>query len=148
MLSGVVVVYLVWLSLLCYCSLFFFLMIRRPPRSTRTDTLFPYTTLFRSAGRCPAPASTAGRAGERNPWAEAPARWRWLCLASRSDDRTATRSSANRTAFAGRRGRCAFRSDEHTSELQSLMRISYAVFCLKKKKNNNTQLKTQKQITQ
>src|SRR6056297_3995438 len=73
---------------------FFFLMIRRPPRSTRTDTLFPYTTLFRSArtGSPPEPA---------------------------------------------RRRRCppSARSEEHTSELQSLRRISYAVFCLKKKKN-------------
>src|SRR3546814_3879819 len=71
-------------------------MIRRPPRSTRTDTLFPYTTLFRSAPS----AGSAGRPS--NSSAPAPC-WR--------------------------------RSEEHTSELQSLMRISYAVFCLKKKKN-------------
>src|SRR3546814_4844428 len=70
-------------------------MIRRPPRSTRTDTLFPYTTLFRSAWRC---------------------------------DRAPRRRGA-----AGRRRCCRARSEEHTSELQSLMRISYAVFCLKKK---------------
>src|SRR3546814_3898739 len=75
-------------------------MIRRPPRSTRTDTLFPYTTLFRSKDRRNRPR---------------------LCRP------------------AGRAGVCrSFRSEEHTSELQSLMRISYAVFCLKKKKNNNT----------
>src|SRR3546814_9277027 len=79
-------------------------MIRRPPRSTRTDTLFPYTTLFRSA---PTPAS----ARSRSPRCAGPAR-----------------SSRCRT----RPGR----SEEHTSELQSLMRISYAVFCLKKKKLN------------
>src|SRR3546814_2376386 len=98
-------------------------MIRRPPRSTRTDTLFPYTTLFRSlpvennglvhgpdvpgphfrgagpAGHCAADIGPAGGIGENS----CPARQR---------------------------------SEEHTSELQSLMRISYAVFCLKKKNNN------------
>src|SRR3546814_2521706 len=71
-------------------------MIRRPPRSTRTDTLFPYTTLFRSL------ALRVGRGLER--------------------------------AHAGGAHRHDPRSEEHTSELQSLMRISYAVFCLKKKK--------------
>src|SRR3546814_2513920 len=88
-------------------------MIRRPPRSTRTDTLFPYTTLFRSA------AATSGRSA---PTA-APARPgppSWPC--------------PPRSPAAIRRGR----SEEHTSELQSLMRISYAVFCLKKKKNTKT----------
>src|SRR3546814_14438152 len=83
--------------------LFFFLMIRRPPRSTRTDTLFPYTTLFRSVHFG---SSAAPRTG-----------WR-----SARDDRSATRPA---------------RSEEHTSELQSLMRISYAVFCLKKKNSHN-----------
>src|SRR3546814_4074600 len=88
---------------LCIC--FFFLMIRRPPRSTRTDTLFPYTTLFRSPETgCERPACPSGRVG-------------------------------NRTAALRRRSRDKRpRSEEHTSELQSLMRISYAVFCLKKKK--------------
>src|SRR3546814_1019169 len=82
-------------SFLIGCDLLiFFLMIRRPPRSTRTDTLFPYTTLFRSPG---------GGGGD-----DAGARRQPVLL----------------------RGR----SEEHTSELQSLMRISYAVFCLKKKK--------------
>src|SRR3546814_4488605 len=88
-------------------AIFFFLMIRRPPRSTRTDTLFPYTTLFRSHqlqrdlgwhGREPGPAGV-----------------QWLGPA--------------RDGIPGTRRR----SEEHTSELQSLMRISYAVFCLKKK---------------
>src|SRR3546814_7384668 len=89
-------------------------MIRRPPRSTRTDTLFPYTTLFRS-----------------------------------EDDR-ADRQHHRRCAEAqgGRRGHRsdaplhdhALRSEEHTSELQSLMRISYAVFCLKKKKNKKHEI--------
>src|SRR3546814_3708631 len=86
-------------------------MIRRPPRSTRTDTLFPYTTLFRSdAGAAlrraaAARGAGAGAGGEpRDP-------------------------AARRADVEPRR-----RSEEHTSELQSLMRISYAVFCLKKKK--------------
>src|SRR3546814_11798441 len=99
-----------------YCSsvfcFFFFLMIRRPPRSTRTDTLFPYTTLFRSG----------------------------------QERHAARRRSARRHAdFRHHRGEVGrylrapdLRSEEHTSELQSLMRISYAVFCLKKKKKKNT----------
>src|SRR3546814_6625068 len=78
-------------------------MIRRPPGSTRTDTLFPYATLFRSLG---------ARAGE-----ELAARFLRLARAVRRPDRW-PRSP---------------RSEEHTSELQSLMRTSYAVFCLKKK---------------
>src|SRR3546814_3326687 len=104
---------------------FFFLMIRRPPRSTRTDTLFPYTTLFRSASHDP---------GHRQ--------LRQLHLESRPLPPGNGRrggSGAQRPHFGGsghvRRGR---RSEEHTSELQSLMRISYAVFCLKKKKNTDT----------
>src|SRR3546814_1742301 len=84
---------------------FFFLMIRRPPRSTRTDTLFPYTTLFRS--------SAAGRSKATIPVSEA-----FQPCMSR-----VTRYLRSR-------------SEEHTSELQSLMRISYAVFCLKKKKED------------
>src|SRR3546814_5497711 len=79
-------------------------MLRRPPRSTRTDTLFPYTTLFRSI-------AAQGRAKL----------WRlvhvWNCPSHRNHQL----------------GRQSVRSEEHTSELQSLMRISYAVFCLKKK---------------
>src|SRR3546814_6187773 len=93
-------------------------MIRRPPRSTRTDTLFPYTTLFRSSTR------------------------QFYCFAQRRKEREdvalgrkATFSASFPQTIAGRikplRG---LRSEEHTSELQSLMRISYAVFCLKKKK--------------
>src|SRR3546814_5302324 len=86
----------------CYFMLFlFFLMIRLPPRSTRTDTLFPYTTLFRSNG----PDQQDQRAGGQ-----------------RADTGRAEQATAG-----------ADRSEEHTSELQSLMRISYAVFCLKKK---------------
>src|SRR3546814_12438816 len=86
------------LFMLLYCLRYififvFFLMIRRPPRSTRTDTLFPYTTLFRSRDWRPDQPQQART--DRKVWG---------------------------------------RSEEHTSELQSLMRISYAVFCLKKKK--------------
>src|SRR3546814_16026155 len=92
----------------------FFLMIRRPPRSTRTDTLFPYTTLFRSE---PRPALAPGRVHPRSP-----AR-RIRTIAGRR-----SHASADRTLST------QLRSEEHTSELQSLMRISYAVFCLKKKK--------------
>src|SRR5881409_4354124 len=82
-------------SSLFLCIFFFFLMIRRPPRSTRETTLFPYTTLFRSTGRSGMPS--------KHPW------------------------------------RCAktCRSEEHTSELQSQSHISYAVFCLKKKKETH-----------
>src|SRR3546814_4513219 len=108
--------------------MFFFLMIRRPPRSTRTDTLFPYTTLFRSRemvdfgrsqqrlGRDAAPIE-ANATGPR---------------ALDHADMHAQLSSANGRDIAARPR--TDRSEEHTSELQSLMRISYAVFCLKKKK--------------
>src|SRR3546814_7579183 len=82
----------------------FFLMIRRPPRSTRTDTLFPYTTLFRSG---------AGDCAHALRWQREPA--------------TAGQPQAPPPPLR------QVRSEEHTSELQSLMRISYAVFCLKKK---------------
>src|SRR3546814_1751746 len=107
-------------------------MIRRPPRSTRTDTLFPYTTLFRShhlrrADRLrpeAAPAPAGSRARQDN---------------ARQAGRVQGLPLPRTQARVPRRGRAAHRqehrSEEHTSELQSLMRISYAVFCLKKKKN-------------
>src|SRR3546814_9464172 len=106
----------------------FFLMIRRPPRSTRTDTLFPYTTLFRSCTRRrPAPHSM-----ERNTGIGSHAVLTHRMAAARPA--RPARVHAHRAA--GRdlddldsRGD---RSEEHTSELQSLMRTSYAVFCLKK----------------
>src|SRR3546814_2735001 len=82
-------------------------MLRRPPRSTRTDTLFPYTTLFRSAALDPANHCSGGRDASRR------------------------QGSVIDPGISSQRTR---RSEEHTSELQSLMRISYAVFCLKKKK--------------
>src|SRR3546814_4945262 len=97
-------------------------MIRRPPRSTRTDTLFPYTTLFRSVVfEAITPAAPA------------------LATASARDSRTeGSRSDESFTSTGGRGAavRTTERSEEHTSELQSLMRISYAVFCLKKKKKS------------
>src|SRR3546814_11281520 len=100
----------------------FFLMLRRPPRSTRTDTLFPYTTLFRSAVRR-ADAAVDGRAAALVADADPAA-----ALHQGEDPRSV--SPARDIAWASRR------SEEHTSELQSLMRISYAVFCLKKKTQN------------
>src|SRR3546814_2203190 len=89
-------------------------MIRRPPRSTRTDTLFPYTTLVRSASKRPPPANIKARSS--------PSR----CRRNRS-------ASSPRPMQAATHRATGSRSEEHTSELQSLMRISYAVFCLKKK---------------
>src|SRR3546814_1921692 len=100
----------------CYIH-FFFLMIRRPPRSTRTDTLFPYTTLFRSSRHAVAPT--------RGPWG---ALRRFAGVSGRQHPASGARGPACDLRAARER------SEEHTSELQSLMRISYAVFCLKKKK--------------
>src|SRR3546814_4965287 len=94
------------------CFHFFFLMIRRPPRSTRTDTLFPYTTLFRSRSR--------------HSLRVVPHRLDAPVL----DD---ARHALPRHGSGRPPGLRLPRSEEHTSELQSLMRISYAVFCLKKK---------------
>src|SRR3546814_5783500 len=91
-------------------------MIRRPPRSTRTDTLFPYTTLFRSlAGDGGGVATLSWRRVSQH---RGPAR-------ARRPQRLAKLARVARLSL--------WRSEEHTSELQSLMRISYAVFCLKKK---------------
>src|SRR3546814_5194555 len=118
-------------------------MIRRPPRSTRTDTLFPYTTLFRSIvqhrGRgierqrparhhlriVPAPAFAIA---DRDHMVGEDAPERWV-------------RGRHRAYVVGRRigmRQTGERSEEHTSDLQSLLRISYAVFCLKKQKKNNT----------
>src|SRR3546814_2013487 len=109
-------------------------MIRRPPRATRTDTLFPYTTLFRSrvlAGMLLiwGVAATVGN-----------------MLAGHLVDRFETRRIINASLCVAIINFCVLpwasahvvRSEEHTSELQSLMRISYAVFCLKKKKTTST----------
>src|SRR3546814_1169058 len=100
---------------------FFFLMIRRPPRSTRTDTLFPYTTLFRSR---------RARCSRRDD--EGTARFSGRGCGGDAARRLLSQCRQFGTVLSHGR---AHRSEEHTSELQSLMRISYAVFCLKKKKN-------------
>src|SRR3546814_7680898 len=112
---------------LCVMTLFcfFFLMIRRPPRSTRTDTLFPYTTLFRSDGRGTSRGDyTSVLEGTHLLLIPCHQRIRSCIILVHVTQPTT-------------------RSEEHTSELQSLMRISYAVFCLKKKtKSHTTALKT------
>src|SRR3546814_3119265 len=95
-------------SMLGIYDFFFFLMIRRPPRSTRTDTLFPYTTLFRS-------------------------RYHQIMRRAEID----AVADHQRRDFIGRFDRIGRDRKSHTSELQSLMRISYAVFCLKKKTQDN-----------
>src|SRR3546814_1846646 len=96
---------------------FFMLMIRRPPGSTRTDTRLPYTTLFRSEwDRLRTMAKASKSAVERSTF--------YTLLGSAKDEALAKRA-------------LALRSEGHTSELQSLMRISYAVFCLKKKNKTN-----------
>src|SRR3546814_10512281 len=112
-------------------------MIRRPPRSTRTDTLFPYTTLFRST--LPVTfrrGSARGKARARILWIFREDK-EWTA-AARCNFPTArhcciTAMGAPEKSRSSRQSR----SEEHTSELQSLMRISYAVFCLKKKKEQN-----------
>src|SRR3546814_8116273 len=124
-------------------SLLFFVMIRRPPRSTRTDTLFPYTTLFRSGGD--AEGDGGGFLARRVRHADrgADPRDRRLVVALDS------KAGAEAGPLSGRSDQAdapEVRSEEHTSELQSLMRNSYAVFCLKKKnkipKQINTTLET------
>src|SRR3546814_7434468 len=127
-------------------------MIRRPPRSTRTDTLFPYTTLFRSghqrrcAGRGAEVLGPAYPGGQRQPVNRAEIELRITRLAGVLA--VANGEGSDRTSkghqhilhcvepYAGRR-----RSEEHTSEIQTLMRISYAVFCLKKKEKNRHKIK-------
>src|SRR3546814_4539097 len=111
-------------------------MIRRPPRSTLTDTLFPYTTLFRSRRRPPAAKSPKSRAetiilrvrSAIQGRAALPVVWR-----HEARRRPRVMGARHGTARAGH-----YRSEEHTSELQSLMRISYAVFCLKQKNTTQT----------
>src|SRR3546814_5154496 len=114
-------------------------MIRRPPRSTRTDTLFPYTTLFRSTLVCVATSRGMNS------------------LALGDDMATGLGERVARTRMVASAGAvllCAAataRSEEHTSELQSLMRISYAVFCLKKKKHTRIHQKSvnkERKVTQ
>src|SRR3546814_5840609 len=114
-------------------------MLRRPPRSTRTDTLFPYTTLFRSRrahGR-QVPAEPTGllvdRRGEHAALEVAPA---GVDRGPRHGARRGPDLQRLARARPGAQRGAPLRSEEHTSELQSLMRISYAVFCLKKKTKN------------
>src|SRR3546814_3354816 len=103
-------------------------MIRRPPRSTRTDTLFPYTTLFRST------SGSARQLSRRSCDA-----MRKSCRIARLDTEKSEKSAKPKAARFPEKdtgipgSSTGARSEEHTSELQSLMRISYAVFCLKKK---------------
>src|SRR3546814_4115714 len=126
-------------------------MIRRPPRSTRTDTLFPYTTLFRSSLR---PGWCVSRVHHHQP------RNRWKLgfkqYSLHHAHLACWSTTGLRRPVSIRSPTCSGpvplsesqpRSEEHTSELQSLMRISYAVFCLKKKKkktNQHTPLSTQR----
>src|SRR3546814_3664692 len=126
-------------------------MIRRPPKSTRTDTLFPYTTLFRSG------KAQLSQQGEprKSIFAQHSRQKRWfsLTITPQAGQRGGSAKSMSGTAnvrkifirpcpISTRVAQVRRRSEEHTSELQSLMRISYAVFCLKKK---NTKLHTNTQ---
>src|SRR3546814_2773021 len=130
--------------------LLFFLMIRRPPRSTRTDTLFPYTTLFRSADAGQRRGFLRIESRQRRVWNRAGRARRYWLERDRGNPGTGRRREPPPRTHEGREAataqpdadlcQCASarirrrrRSEEHTSELQSLMRISYAVFCLKKK---------------
>src|SRR3546814_16547762 len=117
--------------LICYVCLFF-LMIRRPPISTRTDTLFPYTTLFRSASLVSVMSITTvpeKRSG-RSPDSHISAGDKRKKVKVFDQPLSLVTVAFQIALFSG-----VGRSEEHTSELQSLMRISYAVFCLKKKIN-------------
>src|SRR3546814_8217737 len=105
-------------------------MIRRPPRSTRTDTLFPYTTLFRSN------TFYFDNNNDGVPECDPLLAGRYLCEAVGDFTTSSLGYSLVFDNLNNRLRPSAGRSEEHTSELQSLMRISYAVFCLKKKKKN------------
>src|SRR3546814_5627395 len=122
----------IWVYCRSVFLLFFFLMIRRPPRSTRTDTLFPYTTLFRSRTFWPRAGLLDCPTSSRSISTSSP---RVVPRAIYSPPRAGVLSSG--TFTGGMSPIClpsrSRRSEEHTSELQSLMRISYAVLCLKKK---------------
>src|SRR3546814_7699529 len=127
--------------------MFFLLQPRPPPSATPTDTLFPYTTHFRSPfgadiclplSTCFSPRRASGRAFER----QAIPRRRRELMNQRTAASTPSRL-ARATSILAATALLQLRSEEHTSELQSLMRISYAVFCLKKKKHNNIKTKLQ-----
>src|SRR3546814_5558324 len=118
-------------------------MIRRPPRSTRTDTRFPYTTLFRSHDDQRRAEQAEGGIARRIEQAVGRRIVRFQEIAIGERDREQPAQPAEQEAEAHQRGALVIRSEEHTSELQSLMRISYAVFCLKKKKKRiNTSTET------
>src|SRR3546814_7431503 len=117
---------------------FVFLMIRRPPRSTRTDTLFPYTTLFRSYMF---DILWEVKQSLREPDSFEHIRSSATAVDENGVQRILIEFRA-RNGFGGMNiGKAVARSEEHTSELQSLMRISYAVFCLKKKKKKSNTVK-------
>src|SRR3546814_7035005 len=133
---------------------FFFLMIRRPPRSTRTDTLFPYTTLFRSS-EAGEPVKIAEDEAQKQ---QAPGAAEYVPSQPRIERRIAHRKGDGDADHRQKARKDEVgegeplpadvqqdRSEEHTSELQSLMRISYAVFCLKKKK---TEVSTKQELHQ
>src|SRR3546814_1817679 len=137
-----------WASACCivlyvFFTLFFFLMIRRPPRSTRTDTLFPYTTLFGAAfclGNCssmtPIERRHAATEATLAKYRDQPFKW------GRYDCARVIAHQAKKPGHKVSLSKAGSRSEEHTSELQSLMRISYAVFCLKTKKKQKYNIKT------
>src|SRR3546814_3967970 len=106
-------------------------MIRRPPRSTRTDTLFPYTTLFRSDFVIFPPRWMVAEHSFRPPWFHRNVMSEAMGLIRGAYDAKAEGFAPGGISLHN------LRSEEHTSELQSLMRISYAVFCLKKKKTKS-----------
>src|SRR3546814_9502174 len=133
-------------------------MIRGPPRSTRTDTLFPYTTLFRSArvglpsksarlgvsvvrGRLPGSREDGNPSVSQNIW---PRELSWKPSAGTVGEDCSQPPDGVAETMLPQRSMISrwTRSEEHTSELQSLMRISYAVFCLKKKKKISTRTRT------
>src|SRR3546814_10221213 len=122
-------------------------MKRRPPRSTRTDTLFPYTTLFRSLCGDFFPIRPSGLTQAKDVafaliFHDPPFGKSWLDFALRIKCHQALPGCADHQLSSG----ALLRSEEHTSELQSLMRISYAVFCLKKKKTQTRPIHSTKTI--
>src|SRR3546814_1224029 len=119
-------------------------MIPRPPRSTRTDTLFPYTTLFRSALRRHATLAAQGIRLEESLTDATLTMFDKLLgsMLRRAENRTRDKALKTVRELQGHLRTLTGRSEEHTSELQSLMRISYAVFCLKKKTNNSRTVNT------
>src|SRR3546814_6223778 len=117
-------------------------MIRRPPRYTRTDTLFPYTTLFRSEDAEGQVVQSTRQVGvkvmRRGSEAGVDLKWRHSVCVDSGFPYSVFRPGRHWNVSPFRTaGRQTLRSEEHTSELQSLMRTSYAVFCLKKKKQHN-----------